>query len=84
MRKIKTGDRCPCCGGVVLTRDPLDLAQLGRLAELMHAPERTCGTCRVAIDVGIPLAVACPFKRRPDGSPWLRSADSPCCMEVVE
>lgn len=81
MRKIRTGDRCPCCGGVVLTRDPLELAQLTRLAKIMNAPERTCGTCRVAIGTTSAHIVRCPFIELPDA---LRSSEYPCCMEVVE
>ena len=83
MRKIRTGDRCPCCGSVVATRDPLALAQLTRLAQIVNAPERTCGTGPVAIATAHEHLVVCPFAEKENGI-GLRGPDHPCTMEVVE
>lgn len=40
MRKLKTGDPCPCCGEPILTTDPDALCLLSLLADLIGLPVR--------------------------------------------
>lgn len=39
MRKLKTGDPCPCCGRPILLTDPEALETLAFLADVLGLPE---------------------------------------------
>lgn len=82
--KLKTGDRCPCCGQPIATKDPAKLALLAQLADSLGVDTtRTCGTCPVAIATAHDHLVVCPFAEKKNGV-GLRGPDHPCTREVVE
>ena len=82
MRKLRPGDPCPCCGMPIKTEDPSILLLLSAMADIMGKPvPLRCGECPVAMDLGVPGGVLCPFLR--EHGQRCADEDDLCDLEVV-